>query len=180
LDEFIKTTIAPAVRTQLRVFSSVSSGNASDQIVKAANASATDLIVIGTHGLTGASRVFMGSTTLGVLQRTKVPVLAIPRGESRAAPVSRAWPGKRILAPVDLDGEVTTEVETAARIAQWFGSSLVLAHVVTEVAAPAWLSADSSARDRIRVAQAEKQIAAAAIAAQRYVTTDLRVLCGRI
>jgi hypothetical protein len=78
-----------------------------------------------------------------------------------------------------LDGEAKTEVETAARIAQWFGSSLVLADVVTEIAAPAWLSNDLSARDRIRIAQAEKQIAAVAVVARRYVRTDVRVVCGR-
>jgi nucleotide-binding universal stress UspA family protein len=125
--------------------------------------------------------LFMGSTTLSVLRRTTVPVLAIPRsGSGPAAPVSRAWPGERIVAAVELDGEVTGEVQTAGRIAQWFGSSLVLAHVVSDIAAPAWLSADLSAHDRIRVAQAQRQMAALAVGAQRLVKTDVRVVCGRI
>jgi nucleotide-binding universal stress UspA family protein len=181
LDEFVNATIPPALREQLRLTSGVASGEAADEIVQDAERHGIDLIVIGTHGLTGAERAFMGSTTLGVLERTTVPVLAIPRGEGPATPISPAWPGQRIVAPVDVDGgDVTTEVETAAQIAQWFGSSLVLADVVTEIAAPAWLANDLSARDRIRIAQAEKQIAGVALVAQRYVQTEVRVVCGRI
>ena len=93
LDDFVNATIAPTVRRQLRVMSSVSTGDPSHQIVKAANSHRTDLIVLGTHGLTGAARVFMGSTTLGVLQRATVPVLAIPRSDSRAARSRERGPG---------------------------------------------------------------------------------------
>src|SRR4026207_1668379 len=121
LDEFVKATIAPTLHDTLRLTSGVSTGNARDEIVNDAKSSGADLIVLGTHGLTGAERVFMGSTTLGVLERTTVPVLAIPRGEGPASPISPAWPGPRIVAPVDVDGEVETEVEIAAQIAQWFG-----------------------------------------------------------
>lgn len=37
-----------------------------------------DLIVMGTKGASGLSKVFFGSNTLKVIQRCKVPVLAIP------------------------------------------------------------------------------------------------------
>jgi len=180
LDEFIDATIAPSTRKQLRLTSSVSIGNPSDQIVKAANSHRTDLIVLGTHGLTGAARLFMGSTTLGVLQRSTVPVLAIPRRDSAAAPVSRAWPGEWIVAAVDLDGEAKAEVENAARIARWFGSFLVLADVVSTVGAPAWLSADLSAHEHIRIAQAQRKMAALAAIAERHVKTGVHVVCGNI
>lgn len=91
-----------------------------------------------------------------------------------------SWPGERILAAVELDGEPAHEVESAARIAQWFGSSLLLAHVLTEVAAPAWLSADLSAHERIRLAQAHRQMDGLAAVAQRHVKTDVRVVGGHI
>jgi nucleotide-binding universal stress UspA family protein len=85
----------------------------------------------------------MGSTTMRVLQSTTVPVLAIPaRGDAPAEPVPPSWPGGRILAALELDDERTHEVDSAARVAQWFDSSLLLVHVLTETAAPAWMSAD--------------------------------------
>ena len=63
-----------------------------------------DLIVMGTHGLTGADKLlFIGSTTQGVLQRTSVPVLAIPEEtRSRLVPRRQVHRGRaRIIAAVD-------------------------------------------------------------------------------
>jgi nucleotide-binding universal stress UspA family protein len=181
LQGFIDATVPPPTRAQLHVMPHVSIGHPSDQILKAAERRATDLIVLGTHGLTGADRLFMGSTTLSVLQRTAVPVLAIPRdGETPAPFVSPSWPGGRMLAAIELDAAVATEVESAARIAHWFSSSLLLAHVVNEITAPAWLSADLSAHERIRIALAQRQMEALAAVAQRHVKTDVRVACGNV
>jgi nucleotide-binding universal stress UspA family protein len=181
LQEFIERTVAATVRRQLRLSSDVTSGEPADEILKAARSRRTDLIVLGTQGLTGANRLFMGSTTLSVLQRTTVPVLAIPRrDETAAAPVAASWPGERILAAIELDGGRSTEVESAARIAQWFGSSLLLVHVLTGIAAPAWLSADLSAHERIRIARTQSQMEVLAASAQRYVRSDARVASGDV
>ena len=68
LQEFVDATLASSVRNRLRVKSHVSIGDPAAQIVKAAARDRTDLIVLGTHGLTGADRLLMGSTTLSVLQ----------------------------------------------------------------------------------------------------------------
>jgi nucleotide-binding universal stress UspA family protein len=71
-------------------------------------------------------------------------------------------------------------VDIAARIAAWFGSSLLLVHVVSEIAAPAWLSADLGAHDRIRVARAQQQLDELVKRGKKHVTTDARVVCGRV
>ncbi|MEL0456606.1 universal stress protein [Flavobacteriaceae bacterium SZ-1-7] len=39
-----------------------------------------DLIIMGTHGASGLEKVFFGSNTAHVMQRSKTPVLAIPHG----------------------------------------------------------------------------------------------------
>ena len=39
-----------------------------------------DLIVMGTHGKTGLSRLVFGSVTAGVMESSNLPVLAIPEG----------------------------------------------------------------------------------------------------
>ena len=46
-------------------------------IVAAAEKHASDLIVMGSHGRTGLSRLFLGSTTAGVLRECVVPVLVV-------------------------------------------------------------------------------------------------------
>jgi nucleotide-binding universal stress UspA family protein len=136
------------------------------------------VIVLGTHGLTGAGRLLLGSTTLSMLQRTTVPVLAVPRRDESASMNTAAWPGEGIVAALELDRDSPREVDTAARIARWFGSSLLLLHIVGDIPSPAWLKGDLSAHDRIRIAQAQQQIDGLAVAARSLVETDTRVTCG--
>jgi nucleotide-binding universal stress UspA family protein len=53
-------------------------GNAAETIVEVANEAGCDLIVIGTRGATGLSRLVMGSVTAKVVRMSDVPVLAVP------------------------------------------------------------------------------------------------------
>ena len=177
LQTFVDETLSTS-RKRLRLTCRVSIGSPSDQILKVAALKRFDLIVMGTHGLTGADRLLLGSTTMSVLQRTSVPVLAVPRRDGAGA--LESWPGNRILAPVELDGASPREIETAARLAQWFGASLLTIHVVAGITAPKWLRGDLSAHDRIRIAEAQRRLDALAPIAERYVRTDGRVMCGAI
>jgi nucleotide-binding universal stress UspA family protein len=177
----INATLTRSSQKRLRLKSDVSIGDPSDEIMKAATRRRSDLIVLGTHGFTGAERLLMGSTTLSILQRTTTPVLAVPRlGRSSSSAVLPSWPGERIVAALDLDADPSGEVDVAASIAQWFGSSLLLLHVVSEIEAPAWIKGDLSPHDRIRLAHAQQQIDALAGRAGRTVKTDTRVICGRV
>ena len=47
------------------------------EILHLANAVGADLIVMGTHGWTGLSRMLMGSTAEGVIRRARCPVLTV-------------------------------------------------------------------------------------------------------
>jgi len=67
LKQFMHKTIHDASSRAVRVKSRVCVGTPDNEIIKATVAGRTDLIVMGTHGLTGADRWFMGSTTLSVL-----------------------------------------------------------------------------------------------------------------
>jgi nucleotide-binding universal stress UspA family protein len=49
-------------------------------IAEHARKSKANLIVMGTHGKTGLSRLVLGSVTAGVIEVSSVPVLAIPEG----------------------------------------------------------------------------------------------------
>jgi nucleotide-binding universal stress UspA family protein len=55
----------------------VSSGNAADEIIKAAEESKVDLIAMSTHGRSGLRRIAFGSITDKVLHRSPVPVLMV-------------------------------------------------------------------------------------------------------
>ena len=179
LQGFIAATTESKGR--LRVKLRVSIGSPTEEILKAASSDRADLIVLGTHGLTGAGRLVMGSTTLGILQRTAVPVLAVPRADTGAAVApSPSWPGERVIAALELNAAAETEVDIAARVAQWFGSSLLLLHVVSDITAPAWFTGDLGAHDRIRVARAQQQMDALAANVRSRVKTECRVIGGRV
>ena len=55
----------------------VSSGNAADEIIKAAEENHVDLIAMSTHGRSGLRRLAFGSITDKVLRRSPVPVLMV-------------------------------------------------------------------------------------------------------
>ena len=57
-------------------------GVPAEQIARAARSKRADLIVMGTHGRTGLSRLFLGSVTARVIPLAHCPVLSV-RGKAR-------------------------------------------------------------------------------------------------
>lgn len=51
-----------------------------ENIISASKKHKADLIIVGTHGTTGLQKALFGSTTSGLISRSKTPVLAIPKG----------------------------------------------------------------------------------------------------
>ncbi|HEY2150198.1 MAG TPA: universal stress protein [Vicinamibacterales bacterium] len=176
LQAFVTETVGrPSARTR----TCLGGGQPSNEILRIAGRASADLLVIGTRGLTGADRLLLGSTALNVLRRTTVPVLAVPRpSDATAAPVPDFWPGQRIVAAVDLESQSPGNIEVEAALAHWFNASLLLLHVVSTVAAPAWLTGAVSAHERIRVSQAQQRLDRLATTARRRVATDVRVVGG--
>lgn len=58
----------------------VKTGNPAAEIDRTARREKCDLIVVGTHGMSGPGKVLFGSTTERLLQITRRPVLVIPPG----------------------------------------------------------------------------------------------------
>lgn len=56
----------------------VAVGKPGEKIVEYARESNADVIVMGMRGIGGAARLFLGSTSEGVLKRAEVPVLVVP------------------------------------------------------------------------------------------------------
>jgi nucleotide-binding universal stress UspA family protein len=59
-------------------------GSPADEIVRYAAEHQLDLIVVGTHGRRGLSRLALGSVAEHVVRTAKVPVLAVPRADREA------------------------------------------------------------------------------------------------
>jgi universal stress protein A len=64
-------------KSKVKATSLLLKGMAYDQIVKAAKSRRVDMIVIGTHGRTGLSKLFMGSVAGKVVSMAHCPVLTV-------------------------------------------------------------------------------------------------------
>jgi nucleotide-binding universal stress UspA family protein len=73
----LDTLIARAKRAGVRAAGLLLEGVASDRIVRAAKARHADVIVMGTHGRTGLSRLFLGSVASRVVSQASCPVLTV-------------------------------------------------------------------------------------------------------
>jgi nucleotide-binding universal stress UspA family protein len=60
----------------------ISTGHPAEEIVKEAERSKSNLIILGSHGKNALAAVFLGSVTYGVIHKeTHIPVLIVRRGE---------------------------------------------------------------------------------------------------
>ena len=79
LREFVRTAWPDSPVSEARIVPDVRIGDAAGVIIDAAAEHAADLIVMGTHGLSGVRKWLLGSTTERVLARAETPVLGVPR-----------------------------------------------------------------------------------------------------
>ena len=133
----------------------VSDGSPADEILRHAKRMRPDLLVMGSHGLSGIRKVFFGSTTEQVLRSATVPVLAIPPsiGSRRLA----AFPTHvtRVIAPIDLAGEWQSDARRAATIAGELDAELLLVHILAAVQTPPWLRSAVRSSERRRIEKAK-------------------------
>jgi universal stress protein A len=73
----MKRLVADAQRRGVRVRSLIAEGVAHEQIVRAARRQKADMIVMGTHGRTGMSKLFLGSVAGRVVSMAPCPVLTV-------------------------------------------------------------------------------------------------------
>jgi nucleotide-binding universal stress UspA family protein len=134
----------------------VTAGNPAAEILQAARRLRSDLVVIGTQGLSGLPRLFFGSTTEQVLRRAAVAVLAIPPLKARRQPPTDRLHIDRVVAPIDLAGEWHADAIRAASIAKQLGVPLLLAHVLRPSHVPEWLRPVAKVTERERIRKATK------------------------
>jgi nucleotide-binding universal stress UspA family protein len=182
LRPFVAKAVPANTMKAISIRYAVETGEAARMIASAAKRFGCDLIVMGTHGLSGLEKVLIGSTTERMLRRASLPLLAIPPSPSQAMSAQEPaplWPGTAILAPVDLREQSTRDVRDAEQVARAFGTDLVLVHVVPQLQPPSWYKADLSAYPRTQVPKAQRHLESLAKAVGPGVNTDVRVLIGR-
>lgn len=86
-----------------------------------------NLLVMGTHGRTGLTRIRLGSVMESVLHQATVPMLTVGPNLKAATGVIR-----RILCPVDMSSGAQPAFEHAASIAARTGAEMLVLHVSPE------------------------------------------------
>jgi nucleotide-binding universal stress UspA family protein len=105
-------------------------GNPIHEITAVARERAADLVVIATHGYTGAKRVLLGSTAERVVRHAPCSVLTVRTGTThRRIGNTPPFLLKKILVPTDFSKLSTDALPWANFLAARFGAELVLLNV---------------------------------------------------
>jgi nucleotide-binding universal stress UspA family protein len=126
-------------RAELRgiaITTRTASGIPSEEVIAAARAEDSGLIVVGTRGKTGLAHILLGSTAERVIRGAPCPVLAVrmePADNEDGSVLSRPVTLERILVPVDFSDCSLDALKYAVVVAQQSGASLMLLHVLEPV-----------------------------------------------
>ncbi len=168
LDEFVAARIGRGRAHGQHLV--VRTGDAVDEILRAATDTHAQLIVVGSRGATGVDKVVFGSIAERLLRETTLPVLVVPPDFAES---SRHVMGtlREILVPVDFHDHAIDDARVAARVARASHARLHLLHVVEADDAARWslLKPRSSAR-------VDEEVAGAVDAPAEHATAALQRL----
>ncbi|MDO8793065.1 MAG: universal stress protein [Vicinamibacterales bacterium] len=182
LRPFVAKALPASTMKAISIRYAVDTGDPARMIASAAKRFRCDLIVMGTHGLSGLEKVLIGSTTERMLRRASLPLLAVPPSPPEtmgAQAPARLWPDTAMMVPVDLGEQSTRDIREAEQIARAFGTDLVLVHVVPPLQPPPWYRADLSAHRRMQLTKAQRRLESLAKTIGPGVNTEIRVVAGR-
>jgi nucleotide-binding universal stress UspA family protein len=106
----------------------ITTGAAEAEVLRVAEEVGATLIVTGSRGLTGITRLLLGNVAERIVRYAHCPVLVARKHE----------PTNRILSPTDLSEHATPAVDLAAQIAQRRASTLVVMHSLDILPRPAF------------------------------------------
>ncbi len=76
-DQQLAELVSAAAKAEVKATSLILEGIAAEQLARAAKDETVDLLVLGTHGRTGLSKVFLGSVAARVVATAPCPVLTV-------------------------------------------------------------------------------------------------------
>lgn len=147
LRRLVERTVAQHDLPMSSVTLDVAVGRPHDEIAWTAERVGCDVIVMGSHGRTGANRMMLGSTTHRILRQSHLPVLATPPASGRSHGPAKGWPGKLVIAPLDIGARDRADALAAAVAARELGTQLELVHIVEPISTPPWLEVDAERRN---------------------------------
>ena len=110
----------------VELFTAIREGTVHEVIRDYAKEHDVDLVVVGTHGRTGVSKLMYGSVTERVIKTVHTPILVVPPGGHEKPPTS-------IVISYDFSGPSRRAAEVARAIHGVFGGSLHLVHSYLDV-----------------------------------------------
>lgn len=125
LRQRVMAACGAAVAAGVTVESLTTAGEPVHDILACAATLPADLIVLGTHGLSGFQHLVLGSVTEKVLRKASCPVLTVP---PRAHPSATQF--TRVVCAVDFSDCSLAAATFAASLAQEAGAALRLVHVI--------------------------------------------------
>jgi len=109
------------------VTTTVTDGSPAARIARLASDYDAGLIVIGRQGITGIEKRLLGGVTEGVLHRSDIPVLVVPKDDHSAADT---FDYDRLLVPTDGSTNATSVAPHAGAVARQYGAT---AHVLSVI-----------------------------------------------
>ncbi|HWC51924.1 MAG TPA: universal stress protein [Nitrospira sp.] len=109
----------------------IATGIPSEEVIAAALAEESDVVIVGTRGKSGLAHVLLGSTAERVIRMAPCPVLAVHMTTTeRHAGVEEDIPFDRILVPVDFSECSLEAVACAGMVAGQSKASIELLHIL--------------------------------------------------
>jgi nucleotide-binding universal stress UspA family protein len=129
LARFTAASLASAAWTPLNHH--VVSGQPTATICDIAEREQADVIVVGMHGMSGATRALFGSTTEGVLERSDTPVFVVPDSWAPPNPAGTDLSGVGpVIAAIETSCTAMAAAGAAARLAETLKTTVSAVHVV--------------------------------------------------
>ena len=164
----LRAWLEPATRAGVKTDVLIDEGNAAPRILDRAASLPADLIVMGTHGLSGFERFMLGLVAEKVLRKAKCPVMTVPPATVTAARV----PYKRLLCPVDFSESSLSALRFAFSLAKESDADLTILHVFD------WLPDDELLLERFDSSEFREVVEGRARKRlEALVTDEVRVWC---
>jgi nucleotide-binding universal stress UspA family protein len=145
-EHYLGEVSAKLRRSGITTESSITVGEAADEISARIQDGDIDLLVLSTHGRSGVGRVLMGSVADQVIQQATIPMLLIRPFDQRSNGI---LPLKKVLVALDGSAEAELSLPYAAALGQRFNSDLVLLSVPDDLESSSQLSSLNSYLDRV-------------------------------
>jgi nucleotide-binding universal stress UspA family protein len=103
----------------IKVNTMVTSGRIREEVVRLADEIDADIIIIGTHGVSGLKEFFMGSNAFRIVSEAACPVLSVQKSD-------KALGFKNIVVPIDNSFHSREKLGISVRMARTFNAKLFI------------------------------------------------------